>query len=97
MWEWVSLEWGFEELVAAKAVGECDFGCVFKRRGGRGAETFRWCGAAGEIFLTSIMLQRKQKPNVLFTSGKPRQAGPSKTSERARPHRSGGDKPLAGC
>ena len=30
---------------------------------------------------TSSMLQRKQKPNVLFTPEKPRQAGPSKTSD----------------
>ena len=60
--------------------------------GGEGEARRLFDGAytAGEIFLTSIMLQRKQKPNVLFTSGKPRQAGPSKTSERARPHRSGG-------
>ena len=44
-------------------------------------ETFRWCGAASEIFLTSGRLQRKQKANVLFTSETPRQARPSKTSD----------------
>ena len=38
-----------------------------------GAATFRWCGAAGEIHFTSVMLRRKQKRRVLFTSEKPRQ------------------------
>ena len=38
-----------------------------------GAATFRWCGAAGEIHFTSVMLLRKQKRRILFTSEKPRQ------------------------
>ena len=58
-------------------------GCFgeFSLRGGRGAETFRWCGAASEICFTSVRLRRKQKANVLFVSEEPRQAGPSKTSD----------------
>jgi hypothetical protein len=37
---------------------------VLKRRGGGGAATFRWCGAAGEIGFTSIMFRRKQKRRI---------------------------------
>ena len=44
---------------------------------------------AGEIFLTSVRLRRKQKANVLFVSEEPRQAGPSKTSDASlSPYRS---------
>ena len=36
---------------------------------GVSAATFRWCGAAGGIYFTSIRLQRKQKRRILFTFG----------------------------
>ena len=75
------MELVIEELVAAKAVGELDFGCVFKRRGGRGAETFRWCGAAGEIFLTSTTLRLKAKAKRPLYLGK---AATSGTIENVR-------------
>ena len=67
---------------------------VVSSSGGEGEARRLFDGAytAGEILLTSTTLQRKQKTNVLFASEMPRQAGPLKTSERARPHRSGGDR-----
>ena len=48
---------------------------------------FSWGLALGfhPTTLTQPMGSAPRISNVLFTSGKPRQAGPSKTSERARP------------
>ena len=51
---------------------------MFREGSGGGAKTFRWCGAAGEIYFTSGMLQLKAKAKrPLYI----REAAPSGTIE----------------
>ena len=70
-----------EQGIAAKAVGGWDFGCVFKRRGGRGAETFRWCLHGWRDFLNANNATADAKAKRSLYLGK---AAPSGTIENVR-------------